>query len=168
MKRTTIERVTFFLAGAKLPPISRWESHSTWFRCVLPGTYSFRQPYRIYWAGQKVRSVFSVRCYGEIGTNFFWPTQYMFFYVFPWWWSLSFGSNPYLLTLFKELPTLAPVYLYICTAEPWTLNNAGLNCASPLIPGCFSMVNTTVLHGPWLAEFVDAEKPQIQGALHKL
>ena len=39
----------------------------------------------------------------------------------------------------------------------------GLNFVGPLIHGFFSIVNTTVLHDPWLLESADAE-PQIQRA----
>ena len=34
----------------------------------------------------------------------------------------------------------------------------GLNCLGPLVCGYFSVVNTTVLHGPWLAESADLEE----------
>ena len=46
------------------------------------------------------------------------------------------------------------------------LINSGLNYAGPLTGAFFSIVNTTVLHDPWLVESVDmkpgTEEPQIQ------
>ena len=44
----------------------------------------------------------------------------------------------------------------------WSLNNMGLNCASPLAWGYFSVVNSIVLRGSCLFECKDVEKPQIR------
>ena len=61
---------------------------------------------------------------------------------------------------------------YTCTwmnsKYSWHLNNAGLNCGGPLILGCFSTVNTTVLHSLWLTELSDAEEQQILRANSEL
>ena len=43
------------------------------------------------------------------------------------------------------------------------LNNAGLNGMGPLTHIDFSVVNTTVLCGPWLVESADEEEPRMQG-----
>ena len=47
------------------------------------------------------------------------------------------------------------------------LDNMGLNCAGPLACGFFSIVSTTVLRGPQLAELVEAE-PRVPRADCKL
>ena len=45
----------------------------------------------------------------------------------------------------------------------------GLNCMGPLICGVlFSIVNTTVLHDPWLVESTDGEEPLMQKSDYKL
>lgn len=41
------------------------------------------------------------------------------------------------------------------------LNNLDLNCPGSLICRYFSIVNTEVLHSPWLVYFVDAEELEI-------
>ena len=45
-----------------------------------------------------------------------------------------------------------------------TLNNSGLKCMGPLTCGRFSVVNTTVLHDPWLVESADMEEPETERA----
>lgn len=47
------------------------------------------------------------------------------------------------------------------------LNNTSLNCVGPLTLGFFSIVNTVVLHNPWLVQSMDTE-PQIWRANCKL
>ena len=50
--------------------------------------------------------------------------------------------------------------MFFILIHTWLLNNMGLKCKGPLIHGFFSIVNTTLLHDPWLVEFLDVE-PQI-------
>lgn len=49
----------------------------------------------------------------------------------------------------------------------FTIENTDLNCLSPLMKGYFSVVNTTVLHGPWLDESTDAEELWTQKVKYK-
>lgn len=48
------------------------------------------------------------------------------------------------------------------------LKSTGLNCMGPLTCGYFSVVNATVVHGPWLVESANAQQPWIQPADGKL
>ena len=49
----------------------------------------------------------------------------------------------------------------------FTVKNTDLNCLSPRIRGYFSIVNATVLHGPWLDESMDAEELWMQKVQYK-
>ena len=50
----------------------------------------------------------------------------------------------------------------------WPLNNMGFNYAGPFIDRYVSIVNTTVLHNPWLVESQDLELLQGWRAGYKL
>ena len=61
---------------------------------------------------------------------------------------------------------------FVRSRAPWKyscpLNNVCLNFRAPLLHAYFSIVNTTVLHDPWLVEFKDVGKPLIWKADYKL
>ena len=63
----------------------------------------------------------------------------------------------------KQLPLFYGNLFFMCLffqiLYSWSLNNMGLNCASPLVWGYFSVVNSIVRPGSCL--FEDVEKPQI-------
>ena len=56
--------------------------------------------------------------------------------------------------------------LNICILS--TLEQHGFELKGPLLFGCFSLVNITILYSLWLVEYNDSEEPWIQRVDYKL